>query len=113
MTAMMDDEKDHPPHSRTKRALITTITDFPREVWSDHWRKLRVQKSLSIESTHRRKDGHTFPVELSLHFVEYNGQEYNFAFGRDITLCKQKDEALQLLTTRLLQLQDEERRRIA
>jgi signal transduction histidine kinase len=74
---------------------------------------LRARKTLTLESVHRRKDGSTFPVELSLNYLQYNGREYHFAFGRDITERKQRDEAMQLLTTRLLHLQDEERRRIA
>lgn len=87
--------------------------NFPAEVWADYWSDLRVRQSFTIESKHRRKDGHVFPVELSQSYLRYNGQEYNFAFARDITERKQKSEAMQLLTTRLLQLQDEERRRIA
>jgi len=41
------------------------------------------------------------------------GERYGFAIARDITERKKRDEALRLLSTRLLQLQDEERRRIA
>lgn len=87
--------------------------NFPAEVWAEHWSDLRVRQSFTVESKHRRKDGSVYPVELSLSYLLYNGQEYNFAFARDITERKQRDEAMQLLTTRLLQLQDEERRRIA
>ncbi len=87
--------------------------NFPKEVWADHWHNLRERQSLTLESVQRRKDGHVFPVEVSLNYLQYNGQEYNFVFARDITERKQKSEALQLLTTRLLQSQDEERRRIA
>lgn len=87
--------------------------NFPREDWSDHYSNLRVQKSLTLESSHRRRDGQVFPVELSLNYLKYNGQEYSFAFGRDITERRQREMSLQLLTTRLLHLQDEERRRIA
>jgi PAS domain S-box-containing protein len=86
---------------------------FPEEVWADHWNNLRTLKSLSLESAHRRKDGHIFPIELSLNYLLYEGHEYSFAIARDITERKKREEALQLLSTRLLQLQDEERRRIA
>lgn len=77
--------------------------NFPREAWSDHYNNLRVQKSLTLESIHRRKDGSVFPIELSLTFLEYNGQEYSFAFGRDITERKRAQAELrekqQLLQT--------------
>ncbi len=38
-----------------------------------------------IESTHRRKDGTTYPVEVSGHAFIYNGKEYICAFARDMT----------------------------
>lgn len=87
--------------------------EFPKEVWADYWSDLRVRQSFTIESNHRRKDGSVFPVELSLSYLVYNGREYNFAFARDTSERKQREETMQLLTTRLLRVQDEERRRIA
>ncbi|MGH9427161.1 MAG: PAS domain S-box protein, partial [Terriglobia bacterium] len=87
--------------------------NFRKEGWADHWNNLRTLKSMSLESAHRRKDGHIFPIELSLNYLLYGGHEYSFAIARDITERKKRDEALHLLSTRLLQLQDEERRRIA
>lgn len=68
--------------------------NFPAELWSEHFDNLRARKSLTVESTHRRKDGSIFPIELSLDFMEYNGQEYNFAFGRDITERKRAEDEL-------------------
>jgi two-component sensor histidine kinase len=38
-----------------------------------------------IESTHRRKDGSVYPVEVSGHAFTYNGKEYICAFARDMT----------------------------
>jgi PAS domain S-box-containing protein len=87
--------------------------NFPKEGWADHWNNLRTLKSMSLESALRRKDGHIFPIELSLNYLLYGGHEYSFAIARDITERKKRDAAMQLLSTRLLQLQDEERRRIA
>lgn len=68
--------------------------NFPPDVWPAHLENLRAQKSLSLESVHRRKDGSTYPVELSLNNLHYNGQEYLFAFGRDITERKQREAEL-------------------
>ena len=100
--------------------LQLTVPDidpnFPAELWSDHYQNLRARKSLTLESTHRRKDGSVFPIELSLNFMEYNGQEYNFAIGRDITERKRAEvelrEKQQLLeavvenSTALIHVQD-------
>ncbi|HYP01987.1 MAG TPA: PAS domain-containing protein [Pyrinomonadaceae bacterium] len=78
--------------------LELTIHDidpnFPGEAWPAHLNNLRVQKSITLESIHRRKDGSTYPVELSLNYMQYNGQEYHFAFGRDITERKQREAEL-------------------
>lgn len=69
--------------------------DFPVEVWSDHWEELKHQKTLSFVSRHRTKEGRIIPVELTLHYLKFNGEEYNFALSRDITKRQQAEELLQ------------------
>lgn len=85
--------------------LQLTVPDidpnFPAELWSAHFDNLRARKSLTLESSHQRKDGSVFPVELSLDFMEYNGQEYNFAFGRDTTERKRAEDELRRLQIEL------------
>jgi PAS domain S-box-containing protein len=68
--------------------------EFPAERWSDHWRDLQAQRSLSFESRHRTRDGHTFPVEVSANYLEYGDRAYNLALVRDITERKRAEEAL-------------------
>lgn len=105
---------------RREELLQLTVPDidpnFPAEMWAAHFENLRARKSLTLESSHRRKDGSVFPVELSLDFMEYNGQEYNFVFGRDITERKraevelrEKQQLLQAVvenSTALIHVQD-------
>ena len=69
--------------------------EFPTGRWSDHWRDLKAQRSLSFESRHRTKDGRTFPVEISANYFEYGGRAYNLGLVRDITERKHAEEALQ------------------
>ncbi|WP_426061488.1 PAS domain-containing protein [Hymenobacter sp. B1770] len=38
-----------------------------------------------FETLHRRKDGHIYPVEVSMGGLQLNGQPYLFAIARDIT----------------------------
>ena len=59
--------------------------DFSEERWSDHWRDVKAQPSLSFESRHRTRDGRIFPVEISANYFEYGGLVYNLALVRDIT----------------------------
>ena len=55
--------------------------------------RLRESGSVIQEGIHRRKDGSTFPVEISLRWVELD-RSYVVAVTRDITERKKADEAL-------------------
>jgi PAS domain S-box-containing protein len=68
--------------------------EFPAEVWPAHWRDLRSNKQMRFESILRHKDGHTFPVEIEINYLAFEGREYNFAFVRDITERKRLEEQL-------------------
>ena len=69
--------------------------NFPAEVWPQHWRQLQERGSMVIESTHRARDGHEFPVEISLSYQALGGEERNCAFARDITERKQAQSKLE------------------
>ena len=55
--------------------------------------ELRKSGSLVMESVHRRKDGSTFPVEISLKQVHLE-RDYVVAIARDLTERQQAEEAL-------------------
>ena len=67
---------------------------FSVETWPDHWEEIRRRGAFTLESRHRAKDGRVFPVEISANLLEYEGQEYNCAFIRDITERKWTEESL-------------------
>ncbi|HEY9670406.1 MAG TPA: PAS domain S-box protein [Waterburya sp.] len=75
--------------------------NFPAESGSEHWKQLKSQGALTRESTSRAKDGRIFPIELSINYLEFNGQEYNCVFVRDISKRK-KAEAERDRTQRFL-----------
>ena len=64
------------------------------DAWARHWDELRWQGSLQVEGEYTRKDGTTFPVEISENYLEYDGDTYNFAFVRDISIRKQYETTL-------------------
>ena len=68
--------------------------DFPQEIWQEHWQAVKQRGSFVIESHHRSKEGRIFPVEISINYLEFEGEEYNCAFARDITDRKQAEEEL-------------------
>lgn len=47
--------------------------------------------SLTFETQHRCKDGSILPVEISVIYLEFNEQEYNCAFVRDISERKKAE----------------------
>jgi PAS domain S-box-containing protein len=46
-------------------------------------------------STHRRKEGSTFPVEITANIIDFRGKRYGISFVKDITERKRAEEALQ------------------
>jgi PAS domain S-box-containing protein len=45
-------------------------------------------------STHRRKDGSTFPVEITANIIAFRGKRYDISFVKDITERKRMEEEL-------------------
>jgi len=41
--------------------------------------------AVTVESRHKTKHGRVFPIEVTASYLEFDGQEYSFAFVRDIT----------------------------
>ncbi len=70
---------------RAPQALPDLETDF---------QKAGRLHGLLFETVHRRKDGGTFPVEVSSGTVELGGASFRQSFIRDITERKQAEEAL-------------------
>jgi diguanylate cyclase (GGDEF)-like protein/PAS domain S-box-containing protein len=62
--------------------------------WSSFFPEIRKRGSFTFESSLRTKDREMFPVEVTVNYVSYEGQEYNCASVRDITERKIWEEAL-------------------
>jgi diguanylate cyclase (GGDEF)-like protein/PAS domain S-box-containing protein len=84
---------------RSREELLTlSIPDIDPlatpESWPAVWQALKTRGSITFEAQHKTKQGREFPVEVSANYLEFDGQEYDFAFVRDITGRKQAEEAL-------------------
>ena len=80
--------------------------NFPAAAWPAHWQELQQRKTIVFESTHRARDGREIPVEVSVSHQEFEGQEYNFRFARDITQRKDAEARIRVLN-RLLRTRSE------
>jgi PAS domain S-box-containing protein len=78
--------------------LSMTVHDvdpsYSRESWPDSWKKIKERRSVTVETNCRRKNGATFPAEVAVSFVGFQGREYLFVSVRDITERKKTDEDL-------------------
>jgi diguanylate cyclase (GGDEF)-like protein/PAS domain S-box-containing protein len=68
--------------------------DFPVEAWPEHWETLKKHGSMTFESRHRTKDGKIFPVEVNINYLQFEGEEFNCAYVRNISARKKTEEEL-------------------
>ncbi|MCM2250306.1 MAG: PAS domain S-box protein, partial [Geothrix sp.] len=69
---------------------------FPPDQWPAFMASLRAQGSLFVETEHRRKDGSTLPVEISVCHLTHEGQDLAFGYARDTTERRAAEQALRL-----------------
>jgi len=107
-------------HSGYARDEVVGHTEVQLNLWIDlHEREtlldtLRRQGNARDHEVHfRTKPGQAVVILLSVELVELHGQQCLLAVGQNITERKRAEDELQRLSGRLLQSQDEERRRIA
>lgn len=69
---------------------------YPIDVWAEHWEDLKVNKSIPVETQHRRKNGEIYPVEVRANYVKFGAKEYNVAFVWDISERKKIETDLRI-----------------
>jgi PAS domain S-box-containing protein len=77
-------------------SLPDIVAEFSPARRQDIASQLYRQKSLTIETRHRRKDGTQFPVEVRLGLLETGETKVIVAIARDITERKEAEIALQV-----------------
>ncbi|WP_319507726.1 PAS domain S-box protein [uncultured Methanolobus sp.] len=65
-----------------------------KEVWPDKFEMVKQKGSFTLEATHRTKSGRIFPVEITVNYLNYEGNEYNCTIVRDVTERKKNEDAL-------------------
>ncbi len=64
------------------------------DIRGERWEKLKEEDVLTFESEHETKEGDMYPVEITSHYLEFGGKEYEFAFAEDISERKEKERKL-------------------
>jgi diguanylate cyclase (GGDEF)-like protein/PAS domain S-box-containing protein len=67
------------------------------EDWPVFWQELKGRGSMTFEGQNTTKEGRVFPAEITANYLEFDGQEYSFAFVRDITERKVAEERIHFL----------------
>jgi PAS domain S-box-containing protein len=92
----------------TREALLTMSVfdispELPHDGWLEHWQEIKKRGSFHLESIHQKCSGERFPVDISVNYVSFQGEEFNFAFATDISARKHADEALVKLSSAIEQ----------
>ncbi|MGR9014126.1 MAG: EAL domain-containing protein [Gammaproteobacteria bacterium] len=81
-----------------KMQVFDIDPNYRAEIWPQHFAELRQSGSLKFESTHQRRDGSQFPVEIVANYIQLDGEEYNCAFIRDISREQRPRKLISKLT---------------
>lgn len=72
-----------------------------------HWQAAASPQGVLFETVHRRRDGSSFPVEVSSSSIEIEGRHYRQSFIRDISERKEAAAALSKSSRLLLAVMDQ------
>ncbi len=75
--------------------------------------QLKKKRDVQAESVHVRKDGTTLSVDSKAIQFDYRGTPHILCIFRDISVYKEADHALRLLSSKLLSVEEHEKARIA
>lgn len=68
--------------------------EYSFEKSTEMWEETKRKGSMTFETTHIRKDGSSFPVEITNNIICWKGKELKCSIVRDISLRKEKENQL-------------------
>jgi PAS domain S-box-containing protein len=102
------------PEELCSMTVLDIDPTFTHEKFREHRKTTHAAGSRTFESLHRRKDGSTFPVEVTVTCLKSQGNEmgFNVSFAKDITERKRAEEKLQRQKQLLQELNDTLEKRV-
>lgn len=68
--------------------------NFNKRNYGRLWEESKTVQNLRLESSHLKKNGEEFPVEIFVNHIEFEGQAYNVSFVVDISQRKRQERLL-------------------
>jgi len=68
--------------------------NYPKEKRKEFWEELKRRGKQNFVTSHMKDDGEIYPVEISSQYIEHDGEEYEFAFAKDITEREERKNEL-------------------
>ena len=75
-------------------SITKIIPKFSVADWKDIWELIKERRSQVFETQFKKKTGEKFPVEITLNYIFHDEKEYAFAFIRDISDRRTREENL-------------------
>ena len=81
---------------------LLDLTEHTEESWKQRFSTVMREKSICVESQLIRRDGTAFPIEVTIHYNDYEGSEFLFAFAQDISEKKENERRFEEQSAELL-----------
>jgi formate hydrogenlyase transcriptional activator len=72
--------------------------NFSARTYNELWLRFEHEKQLKIETTHHTKSGEIIPVDVFVHYIEFEGKAYNISFVLNVSDRKRKEKLLKSIT---------------
>ncbi len=69
-------------------------SEYTESAWAQAWEIQKERGTVVFETRYRRKDGTIHDVEVTSHYILYNGQEFSFTLVQNISERKQATQTL-------------------
>jgi PAS domain S-box-containing protein len=100
------------PEELCSMTIFDIDPTFNPERFHEHRGNMRADGSRTFETIHRRKDGSTFPVEITVNYLEYRDKGFTVSFARNISERKLAEEQLRQKKRQLEELNRTLRQRV-